>query len=255
MTPQTTPSPAPDTTILNGETAATAYIAQELPKARKTLKRTRVVGIILILGLGVYIGVISTFLVKSCQPKEAAQIASGMLIRHATDHGPALAARIEQEIPALIRQVPDYLIKQIPVFRKDLQQSLEIEFRAYCYAFSKKLGEQTDALLNDHKAEIKTLLENAGDRAAIRKVLPDFDRAITEFTRNDADGRVLKKHIDDVAAALKEVEKRMDRLANGTNLTSEEQKARRALALLARGIEENTKVPEHAATPLAKARP
>ena len=255
MTPQTNPAPAPDTTGLTGETAAAAYIAAELPKARRTLKRTRIVGVILILGIAVYIGVISAYFVKFFQPLEAAQVASVMLTRHVADRGPALAVQIEQEIPALIRQLPDYLIKEIPGFRKGLQQSLENEYRGYCNTFARKLGEHTDVLIDEHKAEIKTLLENASDRAAIRKVLPDFDRAIAEFTRNDADGRALKKHIDEVAATLKEVEKRMNRLANGTNLTSEEQKARRALAILARAIEENTAMPEHASAPLAKARP
>jgi hypothetical protein len=255
MTSQTNPAPAPDTTGLTGETAAAAYIAAELPKVRRTLKRTRIVGVILILGIGVYIGVISAYFVKFFQPVEAAQIASVMLTRHVTDRGPALAVQIEQEIPALIRQLPDYFIKEIPGFRKNLQQSLETEYRGYCSTFARKLGEHTDTLIDEHKAEIKTLLESAGDRAAIRKILPDFDRAVTEFTRNDAEGRALKKHIDDLAAALREIEKRMDRLANGKNLTPEEQKARRALALLARAIEENTAMPETASAHLAKARP
>jgi hypothetical protein len=255
MTSPNTPIPVLDANGLPGESAASAYIEAELPKARRTLKRTRIIGVILILGVGIYMGAISVFLVKSFQPKEAALIASGILTRHAEERGPALAIRVEKEIPALVRQLPDYFISEIPGFRKELQLSLETEFRAYCNAFGRKLGQHTDALIDEHKAEIKTLLENADDRSAIRRVLPDFDRAISEFIRSDADGRALKKHIDEVAAALEEVEKRMDRLANGTKLTPEEQKARRALAILARAIEENTKMPERHSGSLAKARP
>jgi hypothetical protein len=255
MNSDSTPAPASDSTSLTGETAASAYIATALSKARQTLKRTQVIGTILILAVGVYTGVISAFMVKSCRPEEAAQIASGMLSQHAAERGPALAAEIEKEIPALIGQAPDYLIREIPLFRKDLQRLLEAEYRAYCITFSKKLGEQTDILVNNHEAEIKTLLECAGDRTAIRQIIPEFDQTIARFIRDDADGRALKKHIDRLAAALKEIENRMDRLANGADLTSEEQKARRALAILARMIEENTRMPESASIPLANARP
>ena len=57
---------------------------------------------------------------------------------------------------------------------------------------------------------------------------------VADFVQNDVDGRELKKHIDDLAAGLKEVEKRMDRLANASDLSPEEKKARRALAVVAK---------------------
>jgi hypothetical protein len=244
----------PQTTSVPGEATAVAYLAQEVPKARKTLKRTRVVGVILLAVVGAYIGIISHIVVGFFQPKPAAEVASGMLIQHLQNEGPLLAIQIERQIPSLIRQAPDYLIRQLPVFRNDLEQMLTTEYQAYCSSFSKDLGDQVDKMIDDHKAEIKVLLENAGDRAAIRKVLPDFDQVVANFTRNDVDGRALKQHIDEMAVTLKEVEKRMDRLANGGNLTPEEQKARHALAVLAKVIDDNVKTPEVAPLPVAKAR-
>lgn len=249
MNPAQKPSSPVITTPVTGEETAVAYLAQELPKARQSLKRTRIVGIILICCVAAYIGAISVIMVNFFQPKQAAEVASGMLAQHVASDGPALAVQIEREIPALIRQMPDYLIKEIPNYRKQLQQTLEGEFQSYCDSLSKDLGGQVDKLIDDHKAEIKTLLENANDREAIRKVLPDFERVITEFMQGDVDGKTLKKHIDDLAAALKEVEKRMDRLANGKNLTTEEQRARRALAMLAKVIHDSAKVPDDAVVP------
>lgn len=254
MNAQPTPSTMPQTTSVPGEATAVAYLAQEVPKARKTLKRTRVVGVILLAVVGAYIGIISHIVVGFFQPKPAAEVASGMLIQHLQNEGPLLAIQIERQIPSLIRQAPDYLIRQLPVFRNDLEQMLTTEYQAYCSSFSKDLGDQVDKMIDDHKAEIKVLLENAGDRAAIRKVLPDFDQVVANFTRNDVDGRALKQHIDEMAVTLKEVEKRMDRLANGGNLTPEEQKARHALAVLAKVIDDNVKTPEVAPLPVAKAR-
>ena len=194
-------------------------------------------------------GTISTIMVRFFQPKAAAEVASGMLAQHANTAGPVLAAQIEREIPLLIRQTPDYLIKEIPVYRKELQQTLETEYQTYCNSFSKDLGDEMDKLIDSHKAEIKTLLENSTDRAAIRKVLPDFDQAINDFMKADADGRALKRHIDDLAVTLKEVETRMARLANGSDLTPEEKKARRALAMLAKVIDDNTRMPASVPVP------
>lgn len=249
MNSEKTPSPSFENTALTGEAAASAYLAGLLPKARQTLRRTRIVGVVLICFVGAYIGVISTVMVRFFQPKEAAQVASGMLIEHAKSEGPALATQFENEVLTLLRGVPDYLISEMPNYRKTLQESLEREYEFYCASLSRDLGDQIDKLIDDHKAEIKTLLENANDRETIRKVLPDFDKVIDHFTQIDVDGRVLKKQIDELAAALKEVEKRMDRLANASDLTPEEQRARHALAMLAKVIEDNTKIPEGASAP------
>jgi hypothetical protein len=254
---KTNPSPAaaPKEAPLTGEAVLAAYLAQELPKARQLFKRTRIVCIVLILFVGAYIGVISTIMVNFFQPKAAAEVASGMLAQHAVKDGPILAAKVEWEIPHIIHEVPDYLIGELPVYRKELQQSLEAEYEAYCNSLSKDMGDQLDRLIDDHQAEIKTLLENASDRDAIRKTLPDFDRVIAESMKNDAEGQALRQHIDEWAAALKEVENRMDRLANGSNLTPEERKARYALALLSKVIDANAKMPEDISAPMTKPKP
>ncbi|MGA2853278.1 MAG: hypothetical protein ABSE90_03985 [Verrucomicrobiota bacterium] len=228
------------------------YLAQELPKARQTLKRMRIVCIILILFVGAYMGVISTIMVNFFKPKTAAEVAGGMLMQHVIRDGPAIAARVETQIPPLIHQIPDYLIKELPVYRKVLQQSLETEYATYCNSLNKDLSDQLDKLVDEHKAEIKTLLENASDRGAIRKTLPDFDRVINESIQNNVEGKALKERIDDWATALQEVQKHMDRLANSSDLTTEEQKARRALALLSKVMQDTTKMPEEVPAPVTK---
>jgi len=238
-----------------GEAVVAAYLAQELPKARLLLKRTRIICVILIVFIAAYIGTITTIMVGYFQPKAAAEVASGMLAQHAMKDGPILAAKVEWEIPHIIHQVPDYLIGELPVYRKELQQSLETGYEAYCNSLSKDLGDQMDKFIDDHQAEIKTLLENAGDRDAIRKILPDFDKVIAGTMKNDPEGQALRERIDEWAGALKEVEKRMDRLANGSNLTPEEQKARYALALLSKVIDANAKMPEAVSAPVTAPKP
>jgi hypothetical protein len=253
---KTDPPPAavPRQTAQSGEEVLAAYLSRELPKARLLFKRTRIIGIVLIAFIAIYIGTITFIMVGYFQPQAAAEVASGMLTLHAIQDGPILAAKVEWEIPHIIHQVPDFLIGELPVYRKELQQSLLAEYEKYCNSLSKDLGEQMDKFIDEHQAEFKTLLENAGDRDAIRKTLPDLDKVIADCMKNDPEGQAFRERIDEWAAALKEVEKRMDRLANGTNLTPEEQKARHALALLSKVIEDNTKMPEAVAAPPAKSK-
>lgn len=121
-----------------------------------------------------------------------------------------------------------------------------------CAALGRQLGEHLDEQIETHQADLKTLLAHPNDRAVVRTVLSDLDQTITGFLTTDADGKVVQEHISDLAAGLKDIEKRMDRLANGSNLTPEEQKARRSLAVLAKAIKDKTKVPELASTPVGK---
>ena len=252
MKPEQTPSTTPETPATTGEAAAAAYIAQELPKARKALKRARIIGLVLIGLVGGYISFISVTLVKFFQPREAAQIASGMLVQRIASDGPALALQIERQIPLLIRQLPDYVIQQLPSYRQDVELALETELQAHCAALGKDMGRQMDELFANHQADLKTLLEHPNDRAALRTVLPDLDQTVTGFLTTDADGKVVQEHITDLADGLKEVEKHMDRLANGSNLTPEEKKARRSLAVLAKASKVKTKEPEITPAPASK---
>ena len=109
-------------TLSAAETAAAAaYIAAQLPKARQALKRTRIIGLVLIGLVGSYISFISVTLVRFFQPREAAQIASGMVVQHIASAGPSLAVQIEREIPLLIRQLPDYVIRELPGYRREVE--------------------------------------------------------------------------------------------------------------------------------------
>jgi hypothetical protein len=251
MNPEQTPSTSAPTTA-GTENAAAAYIAQELPKARKALKRTRIVGLVLVGLVGIYISYISVTLVKFFQPREAAQVASGMIMQHVASDGAVVVSQVEREIPLLIRQVPDYVIQQLPVHRRDVELVLEAELRGHCVALGKQVGNQLDEQIESHQAELKGLLGHPNDRAVIRTVLPDLDQTITSFLAADADGKVVREHITDLATGLKEVEKHMDRLASGSNLTPEEQKARRALAVLAKAIKDKTQTPDASPAPVAK---
>ncbi len=251
MKSERTPTTTPKTPAEAGDPAA-AYIAQELPKARLALKRARMVGLALLVLVGGYISIISVTLVRFFQPADAAEVASGMVMQHIATEGPALVVQVEREIPLLIRQLPDYVIRELPAYRQEVEQALMAEFQTHWSGLSRDVGKELDTQLAAHQDVLKELLQHPNDRDLIRAALPNLELTITSFLTSDADGKVVQEHITDIAAGLKEIEKRMDRLAKGTNLTPEEQKARRSLAVLSKAIKAQTSQPDVASRPVRK---
>ena len=64
-----------------------------------------------------------------------------MVIQHIASDGPALALQVEREIPLLIRQLPDYVIHELPGYRPELELILEGELQTHCAALSKAVGQ------------------------------------------------------------------------------------------------------------------
>lgn len=243
-----------DTATPAGEGTASAYIAAELPKARKTLQRARVCGVVLICLVGIYITAISITMVRFFQPRAAAEVATGMLIEQVSKHGPALVGQVEKEIPVVIRQVPDYIIQEVPRYRQELETAFDREWQSHCAVLTMDVAQKMDQLIDNNKPEMKDLLANSSDRAALRKIMPDLDQAVNDFLNNDAQGKRIRQHVSDLAAELQEIQKRTDRLANGNNLSPEEQKARHALALLSRAIKNKLDARETSPKKLAQSR-
>jgi len=238
------PPPGANSPSTNGDFLAAEFLAKELPDAQRTLRRTRLVGVGLILLMGAYFGVISTIMVGFFQPRAAAEVANGMLKEHLVADGPVLLTHVEQQIPKIIHDAPDLLIHEIPAFRQQMQETLAGDCQTYCIALTKEFGTRMDQYIDAHQSEIHTLLENASDRDAIRKALPDFDKYVTDTLLKNSEGQAAKDHIDAWETALNEVDKRVDRLANAQDLSPEELKARHALAILSAATKQNTQPPD-----------
>ncbi len=245
---------AAETANPSPEGAASAYIAAELPKARTTLHRTRIAGVVLVAVVGIYISFISITMVRFFQPRAAAEVASGMLVEQVIKHGPALVGEVEKEIPVIVRQIPDYIIQEVPHYRQELERAFDQEWQAHCRVLTKDVAQKMDTLIDDNKQEMKALFANSNDRAALRKIMPDLDLVVSDFLNQDPEGKRIRQHISDLAAELQEIQHRTDRLANGNNLTPEEQKTRHALALLSRAIKNKLDAREVSPKKLAQSR-
>src|SRR5689334_7408552 len=131
MSADTTKPSSPANNPKSNEAAAVEFIQQELPKARQTLRRTRIFGFFLIAFVAAYMSFICHTMKEFLQPKAAAEVASVMIAEHVTRDGPALAMQIEREIPLLIRQLPKYVTGALPDYRKQIENDIEAEFQNY----------------------------------------------------------------------------------------------------------------------------
>ena len=72
----------------------------------------------------------------------------------------------EAVIPALIQQIPDYVIESLPKFREQLEATAEAHFTDYCQTTAEALASHLDVFLEENKESINAFLEAAQDADA-----------------------------------------------------------------------------------------
>ena len=241
------PDPQPQTGAvppLESDVAA-KYVADQLQKARASFQKSRFVGIILILVVLSYM----TFLVTSLQhyldPHQAADLANSFITQQVEGKATDIADQLKEKIPAMIAQIPDYALEKIPEYREALEDKVEADFTSFAQATSAQFGKHLDVFLNSHVVQIKALLETAKDPEKLKALGPDLENEILEYLKEKPDdGESIKDKIDKSLEALKKVEAQMERLDNATDLTPQEKKTRRAIAIIAGTVDKNLEKPE-----------
>lgn len=236
--PQSSPVPPLETDV------AAKYVADQLEKARASLKKSRMVGTILIFAVLAYM----TFLVKSLQaylePHAAALMVNSHITEQVDDKAKVFADQLKEKIPAMIAQIPDYALEKIPEYREALEDKVEADFTEFAHATSAQLGKHLDGFLASHVVQIKALLDSAKDPEKLKALGPDLENEILEYLKEKPDeGESIKDKIDKSMEALKKMEGQMERLANATDLTAQEKKTRRAIAIIARTVDKNLEKP------------
>lgn len=239
MSTPESPSPSPD----SGASAAEQFLANELSTARLSLQRTRIAGTIVVVIVIGYMSFVASALNKQLEPKAAADFATTFVAAQVMEKTDALASQVKERIPALVAGLPDYLQRELPRHREALEERLEQDFKEHCMATSQQLGKHLDDFLQAHVVQIRTLLNTAENKPEqIRALAPDLEIEIVRYLSDKTAGdESLKDKIDHAHAELQKVEKQVDRLATGTNLTPQEKKVRHAIAIIARSAEQQTK--------------
>ncbi len=223
---------------------AAKYVADQLQKARSALHKSRLVGLILIVVVAAYM----TFLVVSLQhyldPHQAAEMANSFITQQVEDKTHDIAEQLKEKIPGMIAQIPDYALQKIPEYREALEDKVEADFTEFAHATSAQFGKHLDVFLNSHVVQIKALLDSAKDPDKLKALGPDLENEILEYLKEKPDeGESIAVKIDKSLDALKKMEGQMDRLANATDLTSQEKKTRRAIAIIAKTVDKNIEKP------------
>jgi hypothetical protein len=234
-----TPAPAP----ASPSSAAEQFLADELAATRLSLQRTRIVGItVMVIVIG-YMSYVSRALNKQLEPKAAADFATTFIAAQVMEKTDALASQVKERIPALVADLPDYLQRELPRHREALEDRLEQDFKEHCTATSQQLGKHLDDFLQAHVVQIRTLLNTAENKPELIQALaPDLEKEIVRYLSDKSTGdESLKEKIDQAHAELQKVEKQVDRLSAGVNLTPQEKKVRRAIAIISRSAEQQTK--------------
>ena len=213
---------------------AAQYIEKELAQFRTSLQRTQIFGSLLLLATLGYMGYLAYNFQQNLQPQTAAQIASGAISERVTDQADIIAAQMKERIPQLIATLPDTVIKNMPGYRQQLETQINGDLAQHSKAAAENLSLQLDDYLLAHKDEMKAVLDSSNDSAAVKQMGGDIEKQfLASLQKTDAGGgETVKTKLDKTLQSLHQIDALMAKLAANKNLTPQEQKARRAIAIM-----------------------
>lgn len=237
--PANATQPAASSPASAAEAVASQFVADELAKARSSLKKTRLVGIILLVFVASYMSFITISLMNYLEPKSAAELANVKISEQVDERANDIAVQLKTKIPTFIAQLPDFVLGKLPEYREALESKMETDLTDYCLTASTQMGKQLDDFLVLHKDNIGHLLKVADDKEALKLLATDIEQELMSYLEEkpEGGGESIKAKLDSSLDALKRIEKQMDRLANGKDLTPQEKKTRRAIALVSRKLD------------------
>ena len=214
------------------------FVHSELAKERKSLRITQIVSALAALFVMAYTGSIASTLNKTLEPTTAANTATGLIQTQVENAAPQISEQIKTQIPKLIEQAPDYAIKELPQYRKQLESRVEDDMKKYFTASSAELSKSFDELLDANKEPIGQMLKDGKDAQATQAVGDAIEQEMLKYVNDtQVNGETLATKLAEADTSLNAVEARMKKLAANKNLTPEEKKARRAIGILTRTIE------------------
>ena len=234
MNDNTTNETAPTTAAT---TNAEKYVKTELKRAKDALLRTQIGAAIAVFALGGYTLHLTSKFRASMEPKEAATIAQGLLAQKVDEGGTQIAEFVKAEVPKVIRQAPDYAMKQLPEFRQQLTSEVTTEVERYAKESSEQLGGHVDKFLEENKEAVSQLILDGGHYDATVQINRELKKLlVAQLEQPTPDGESIKAKLDHSLDTLNKVEARMKRLATAKDLTPAEKHAKRAIAVLLKTV-------------------
>lgn len=216
------------------EQVATRYIEEQLQSARSSLRRTRIICSVLIVVVVGYMTFVTTMLRNQfLRPKAAAEMVCGQVAVLVDENGGVITARLKEQIPAFIAALPDRILEQLPSYREDLENRLEVLFADYCRANVGTLEAQFDKFFEENKDAVREFLDSAQDPDAAKELGDQLEAELMVYLNEKGeDGESIQQKLDHALEMLRQVESRLARLVNATDLTPQEEKLRHAIAVI-----------------------
>ncbi|MEO7716007.1 MAG: hypothetical protein ABIY70_07385 [Capsulimonas sp.] len=223
------------------ESASDKYLIAEVGKVRASLTRTRWICIASAVSTIVYLGVVTANFQQYVAPVSAANMTKAMIGQKLTDSAPLIIDGVKQQIPVLIAQVPTYAEQQLPIYRQRLEDQFEKDLTANLKKGSTDLDAKMDGYLTDNKDQINSVLSSNQDPAAVAKLGDNISHEfMTSLKTTSVGGESIQSKLDSSLESLSQVQTKMDRLANATDLTPQEKKTRHAIAVMTKTINRHT---------------
>ncbi len=213
--------------------AALQYVNDQLQKSRQSLKRTRTIGLIVILIVVAYTSYVTHGLLQYFEPASAAEMAKGIIAERVTQHAEDLSRQLRDGVPVWLEKLPDYALEQLPVARTEIETRIETALSDNAKLTASQVERYVDAFLENNKDNIKSILEDADNIETVRHLGPELEKQMRNYlTAHEAGQESLQSTFDHALADLDGVAARVERLATATDLSPEEKRARRAIAVL-----------------------
>ena len=212
---------------------AVQYVNDQLQKSAESLKRTRIVGVVVIVIVVAYMSFVTRGLVQYFEPASAATLAKGAIAERVTESADTLSRQLQDEVPHWLGQLPDFALKQLPIARLEIESKIEKTLSDNAKLTAGQIEKQIDLFLETSKDDIKTVLKDGQSLENVRHLGPELEKVMLSYLKaRDAGQESIQDKFDHALADLDKVSARIERLAKATDLTPEEKRARRAIAVL-----------------------
>lgn len=225
---------------VTSEDFASKYVEQELAAAKKALLNTQIFGSVCVFGLMCFLFSIANGFATNLEPKTAAKITKGLVVQRLDEVQPQVSAYLQQEIPSMIKNVPDMAKEQLPIIREDLEDNLEAEIEKLATETSSQLDQALDAFLIEKQDEFKTIILAGQDKESTDEVAAAMREMFVSYLSEDhGQDESIQSKLDQSLVALKDIAHRTKRMAYASDLDPIELKTRRAVACLFTTVSEN----------------
>lgn len=227
---------------VSGEGVAERYVAAELKKARATLRTTQIVTVLGLAALTLYLGYMTSRVVQYAQPEQAAEVATGLIAERVNVSAADMAEQFKTKIPGIIAQLPDHAIQKMPEVRQALVSRIETDLRSHAAQSSDEMGKHLDEFLATNKSQIQTVMEAGADRAALKSIGPALEQEMMAYLsiKPAKGGDSIRDSVNKSLKMLQTMKTETDRLTANKNLTLEQRKTRRAIAIIMGTVKRET---------------